>query len=700
MCEKHTAENPFRAAVSSLRTHGVECFTLAWTVGLLSAFLGKGAYSAAASVLLLVAAVVPVLFFREERPRAVLCTLSAGLALGICVWQQYDLRVRQPMLALDGQTVTLTGTVTETEPAADGGFRCMLRTRLNGHRAEVEWFTGDIPPYAAGDTVTLRAELTRITADYRSRTASYEAASGRYLRIYRAELLDEKAYTGFSLRRLTARYRDRLTERIRMALPEEEAGLLCAMLFGDKTALAEPEKLALYRSGIGHITAVSGLHLVFFCTAVAWLLRLLQCSPRGVLAGCLAAIVLFSMIADSAVSVYRAGVMLAISLAAPVFHRQADTLRSLCIAVLLCTAFTPYVIGSAAFWLSVSGVFGIGIAAPYMTQNLQPGFGKTLAQLCCVAAAVFPASLLLTGESSLLAPVCNLLILPFSIAALYLGLIFACTGGLAAFLLPAAGLLCRMTAVLAETASALPFSHVFFQSRAVSVVTVLFVPVLLLLFAAKCRPVQITAAFLTAGVLLAGLSAWAARRAERQLRVAVLGQKQEAVLAVSSRGQTVIADLSGAVKNPQYVQRYLREQGITHCTLLLSGSRNLAAYQRAFPAGTVSALYLADDSPLREGQTVCGVVPQCSTGIYTAAVGDARLTTDGAAAEITCYGQKIAVLPAKDTAPQTAFAVIRWGRAGAVPEDSAAIRLLTGETGNNCLLTVPPDGSAAVQYLS
>ena len=695
MCDPASAAKR-RTAGSTPCTRGVECFTLAWIAGLLSAFLGAGGAAAlSGAALLLFAAVSP----NTRRFRRELCCAALGLTLGICVWQGYDRFVRQPMLRLDGQTVTLTGTVTETAPTAGDGARCMLRTRLAGHRTEIAWFTGrDSEPFSVGDTVTLSAELTRVTADYRSRTAAYEAASGRYLRIYDAELLEHRPAAGFSLTRAAARYRSYLTERICTALPEQEAGMLCAMLFGDKTALSEPTKLSLYRTGIGHITAVSGLHLVFFCTALTWLLRRLRFSPRGVFAVNTAAVILFAMIADSAVSVYRAGIMLTLGLAAPLFHRKTDTLRSLCIAAVLCTAFTPYVIGSASFWLSVSGVFGIGIAAPYMTQGMR-GRAKSFAQLCCVSAAVFPASLLLTGESSLLAPLCNLLILPFSIGALYIGLLFVCTGGLTAFLLPAAGLLCRMTAVLAGAVSRLPFSHVIFQSEAVRVMTVLAVPALLLAFALKFRPAQIAALFLSAGVLTAGLSLGVTLYASGQLRAAVLGQKNEAVLVVSSGRQTVVADLSGGVRSPQYVSRYLRDSGIRQVTLLLAGGKNAAAYQEALAPYAVSAVMIAEDVPLHSGQTVCGRQPVFLQGSAEVAAGDANMIFSGQSAEISFRGKTVAVLPADGTQPVQADAVIRWGKAGEVPADRAEISLMPASEGNNRLLTVRRDGSVSVKTL-
>ena len=665
---------------------------------MLSAFLGKSAPAAVFALVLTAAACI--LRIRRRSLVPALCAAAAGLLLGTAVWLCYDRQVRQPLCASDGQTVTLTGTVTAERQRSGDGAVYMLRTRIAGHSTKIEWYAarGSQPP-EIGDTVTLRAELTRISPDYRYRTDVTEAASGRYLRIYSAELLELRKPAGFSLNRTLAQYRAYLTAKIHAAADEQEAGMLCAMLFGDKTALSGETKLSLYRSGIGHITAVSGLHLVFFCTVLIGILRRLRCSPREVLLFSGIGIVLFSVIADSAVSVYRAGVMMLLGLAAPVFHRRTDTLRSLCIAVLLLTAPAPYLIGSASFWLSVSGVFGIGIAAPYMTRNMPQGLTKTLAQLCCVSAAVFPASLLLTGETSLLSPVCNLLILPLSIAALYLGLLLVLTGGLTAFLLPAAALLCRMTAVLAQAASALPFSHVRLNSAAVRTAVLIGIPLLLAAFAAKQKPVEITALFLLCGVLAAGLSAAEAHHAAGEFRVAVLGQPKEAVLVASEGQQTVIADLSGAVRNPQYVQKYLRENGLQSAVLLLPDSGNAAAYQAELPSGTVSAVVIAGENTLRAGQKVCGVTPEFCAGSMTARLADAGLTLDGQSAEISCFGQRIAVLPAKDRSPQTASAVIRWG-GGDAPDDSCETRLLTAETGNNRLLTVRKNGSVTVQALS
>ena len=44
-------------------------------------------------------------------------------------------------------------------------------------------------------------------------------------------------------------------------LPEEDAGILCAMLLGDKSSLPQETKELYQKNGIAHILAISGLHI-------------------------------------------------------------------------------------------------------------------------------------------------------------------------------------------------------------------------------------------------------------------------------------------------------------------------------------------------------------------------------------------------------------------------------------------------------
>jgi len=690
-------------AGSNARSYSVECFTLAWLAGLLAAFLS--ALPILAGVL---AAGAVLLMLLRKYPRGmdllipVLC-ICAGVCGGILSWTHYDRQVKQRLCALDGTVQVCTGTVTETAQFAGDRARYTLRTTLGGRRVSVDWYAdSSTPRLQIGDRVTLNAKLTRITSDYRYHTESYQAGLGRYLRIYDADVLEIEEDTGISIRRILYSYRRRITAVIQTHLSADDAALLYAMLFGDTSFLSETASSALYRTGIGHITAVSGLHLVFFGSLIIRLLKRLRCSARQIFIGTAVTVLLFAFMVDASVSVWRAAMMLMLSLGAGLCGRKSDALRSLCLVMFACVVCTPYVIGSVSFWLSVSGTFGVCILAPYMTAHCG-GCRKSVRhflELCCVSAAVFPASVLLCGESSLLGPVCNLLILPFSMAALYLGFTLLLTGGLTAFLLPLAGLFCRVVLVTAQAAAKLPFSHLTVSEASVRVTVGFCTVVLLFLLALRIPQRQLGSAALCAVLILTALTAAEKLRTYRELRVAVLGAEKQAALVISHGGHTVIADLSGAVSNAQYVQRYLDDAGILRVdTLILSDIRNAAAYQAAMETVTVESVYLQSDLQWREDVQICGVTAEFTgSDMLTTADASLCIRTEADLLTVSCNDVLVAALPADSPEAQSADVVIRWGGQPAVG-DTCAIWLVPASEGNNVLLRISEKRLAAVEEL-
>lgn len=684
-------------AGSNVRGACAECFTLAWVAGMLSAFLHASAY-----VLPCIAAGFGILAALKKLPRGkALLPLIVCVCLGLCGgmlrWTLYDRTMKQPLCALDQSAAVCTGYITETEQYASDRMRYTLRTTLAGRRVSVDWYAGsDVPRLRIGDRVTLDASLTRIPADYRYHTQSYQAGLGRYLRIYDADVLEIRADTGFSLLRTLRDYRGYITGIMQRQLPADESALLYAMLYGDTAFLSDGASSALYQTGIGHITAVSGLHLVFFGALIMRILKRLRFSSRQIFLGTAVTILLFTLTVDASVSVVRAGAMLLLSLGAGLVGRYGDALRSLCLVMFACTALSPYVIGSVSFWLSVSGTFGICVAAPYMTKNLAgPRILRHFAELCVVAVSVFPVSVLLLGESSLLSPVCNLLIVPLGMAALYLGFSLVLTGGLTAFLLPLAGLLCRLVLVIAQAAARLPFSHLTLPETAVQYTVAGGAVLLLLLLGLRVRPLKIGAAASAVMLVLALMTGAARMQAAKELRVAVLGAEKQAVLVVSCEGHVIIADLSGAVRNPQYVRRYCNDMGISHAdALILPTGRNAAAYQECLSTITIGAVWLQTDMPFRVDGTICGAVPApAADGKVVLESGVLTVTCEKGALTAEYRGQTLAAVPA-GAEVQTADAVVRWGN----PTDAAdicAVHLTPAEDGNNVLLRLSEGGVRA-----
>ena len=62
--------------------------------------------------------------------------------------------------------------------------------------------------------------------------------------------------------------RDRLKKVYETCMHQKEAGIVSAMILGDKTLLDADMKSLYQVNGIGHILAISGLHITIFCTYV------------------------------------------------------------------------------------------------------------------------------------------------------------------------------------------------------------------------------------------------------------------------------------------------------------------------------------------------------------------------------------------------------------------------------------------------
>ena len=235
--------------------HGVECFTAAWLSGLLLAFvLSKYTLLLVICVLVLLGGAV---FWLGKRPLRYTLLWITGLVCANCVWTVYDNTVRKPQLSLIGETCEITAKITDVRTSSNDSIRYTVKAQAGDIRLTADWYADEtVPPLAIGDTLRMEAEFSEMPLDYLNHSAEYAAGLGKYLRIYRADVLESTKDRGFSLKRTLRDYRSRMTSCIRAKLPSDESALLLAMLFGDKDGLADEDSAALYHTGIGHITAV------------------------------------------------------------------------------------------------------------------------------------------------------------------------------------------------------------------------------------------------------------------------------------------------------------------------------------------------------------------------------------------------------------------------------------------------------------
>lgn len=149
-------------------------------------------------------------------------------------------------------------------------------------------------------------------------------------------------------------------------LKPDNAGILCAMLLGDKTAM-DPDIKNLYRkNGIAHVLAISGLHISLLGMMFYKLLRRMGifpwlCSCIGILL-----ILVYIKLVGFGASSFRASCMFILFLLADLLGRTYDLKTALAFSAFLLLLSDTSIVTQAGFLLSYLAVMGLAWVNPLL----------------------------------------------------------------------------------------------------------------------------------------------------------------------------------------------------------------------------------------------------------------------------------------------------------------------------------------------
>lgn len=148
------------------------------------------------------------------------------------------------------------------------------------------------------------------------------------------------------------RARSAVKSRIVGHASETAGPILLGMLIGDRSRISDDTALAVQRSGIGHLLAVSGLHVGLVAGTVWLLAGLLRVGgwPRYIFT--LVVIVAYVVITGGRPSALRAGTMSGLGLLALQLGRRTDPLHFWGLAGLALLLIQPGLLGDLGFQLS------------------------------------------------------------------------------------------------------------------------------------------------------------------------------------------------------------------------------------------------------------------------------------------------------------------------------------------------------------
>ena len=269
-------------------------------------------------------------------------------------------------LILEAETIDIRGVVT----AVSG--RVQIRTPANDN-------------VNFGDRITGWTELSHPPGarfeggfDFGARLRQDDIQVTAYMRLF--EILEPAESMPFSLTAIGISIRQSILSAIdnnfsgmfgRFYEHDEVSGIVKSIMVGDRASITHQVNQDFSRAGIGHILAVSGMHVGILFTLLSFLLIKFRVRKVWTIFIGILVLLLFMAVALYTPSVTRATIMMIIFLLAYIFQRQPDQLTSLGLSAIIIMVINPYSVMSASFLLSFGSVVGILVFYPVFRNGLQ-----------------------------------------------------------------------------------------------------------------------------------------------------------------------------------------------------------------------------------------------------------------------------------------------------------------------------------------
>lgn len=599
--------------------------------------------------------------------------VAVSFALSFMSGEIYTHFVYNNIVSYDGTEGNFSGVVEDYDCYDKDKARYILKGKINGEcKAKVSFYSDNLDVHY-GDTVNIGScTFKKMSGDYLFDSESYYKSDRIFLTAENADNIVTENKNSRKIRNFLMNHRENIISDFRIVLGDDCGGFLAGMVFGEKSTLDGSVKTSLYRMGTGHVMAVSGLHISVMAMFVMIILSFLKVN-KFLSFGFVNIFMAFMVtMANYPVSAIRALIMVDIAFSAKLFLRENDTFNSLAIAVLLICLENPYVIYSSGFLLSVSGTFGIGVFAPYMVKKLPDVTAydriiRLFITMLCTSIAVLPVSMIYFDEISLISPIANIFVVPMCSFCMVLGMIYTVTGFTP--VLWSAGGIIKIILFVAGKVSELKFTYISCGNDvAVKIALICAVVVVMVKVATENR--KYTAVSIALSVFVTACGSALYNNMNRDIfTVAVLGKGSNASVVVSYKSRNYVVDLSGHYKNPQYVGKYLSENGIRSVDCI-------------FLADDIYSLYSSYSSELEstdiEKWFITGNTVPCKNGNFTffddngcqIENSDYTIRYDGEALKITFGRSEMCLTSAKSEVPDNSGLTVFYGN---IPKNSEMI---------------------------
>ncbi len=353
--------------------------------------------------------IVAMLGCRKSVTMRLILALAVGLLIGS--WRAREVFNQANRYQLHFNTeVELSGRLMDDITASQSGNRLL---RLGEIKLNQQAMVGEV-------LASTRQKMTLRRGDYVIMTGKLEPGVGKY----RAKVSHLKSIEAIDGGDVATGLRDWLEQRLRRFVSGERAELISAIVLGKRSKISRELSQQIRTVGLSHIVVASGLHLMIVVGLVRPFFG--KISRRWEVGGALAVASLFGLTAGLSASMTRALMALVVLLITWFYGRKTTGWRVVILLVATSLLINPlHLCGDLSWWLSYGAFFSVLVAVPAVQDYLfgdkkLNSISQLLLAVVVVQIVVAPILLVSFGELSLIAPLSNLLVVPFLVALMWL----------------------------------------------------------------------------------------------------------------------------------------------------------------------------------------------------------------------------------------------------------------------------------------
>ena len=412
-------------------------------------------------------------FWKYEKPR-VLGFCLFFLVLGIYRYETADFKINNnDFLEFNDkkENVVLIGEIIAEPDVRKSNVKLTISPQeLEG---KILVTANRYPEYQYGDRLKISGELLNPQEIEDFSYKDYLAKDGIFSVMYypKTELL-EKNQGNFIFAGIL-NFKNKLRESIYRNLSPPHSSILAAIILGDKRQISDEWKEKLNFAGVRHLTAVSGMHVAVLSAILMSFFLALGFWRKQAFYFTVFLIAFFVILTGLQTSAIRAGIMAGLFLLARHLGRENSSTRAIVLAASFMLLQNPLLlrfdVGFQLSFLAVMGIIYVGPIFQNWLRRIPDKFQLRSILAMTLSAQIFTLPILIYnfGYISQVAPLTNLLILPFLPYIMILGFICGFLGMLWTplgwvFSLPVWLLLAYLTKIV-EWFSALPFSVYFLE---------------------------------------------------------------------------------------------------------------------------------------------------------------------------------------------------------------------------------------------